>query len=168
MKIRSWKSRKIDIFPKGLTHGFGIKMVIFRTFFFFRQNRLEKCLLRYSRMNKGLSRLWTQEVETVEKFTFFSKGLTLGFGIKMAILSNFFFFGKIGKKKVFYDILQHKNSFLGYKNNKFEKKLTFFLQRLSHGFGLRMAIFPTFFFRQYRLGKCLLPYSRTKKRIFRL
>ena len=40
MKKGSWKSRKIDSFPKGLTHGFGIKMAIFRTFFF-RQNRLE-------------------------------------------------------------------------------------------------------------------------------
>ena len=32
-KTRSSKSRKIDIFPKGLTHGFGPKMVIFRSFF---------------------------------------------------------------------------------------------------------------------------------------
>ena len=32
-KIRSSKSRKIDIFQKGLTHGFGPKMAIFRTFF---------------------------------------------------------------------------------------------------------------------------------------
>ena len=29
------KSRKIDIFPKGLTHGFRSKMAIFPTFFFF-------------------------------------------------------------------------------------------------------------------------------------
>ena len=33
MKTTSLKTRKIDIFPKGLTHGFGIKMVIFRFFF---------------------------------------------------------------------------------------------------------------------------------------
>ena len=33
-KKRSSKSRKIDIFPKGLTHGFGPKMAIFATFFF--------------------------------------------------------------------------------------------------------------------------------------
>ena len=29
IKTRSSKSRKIDIFPKGLTHGFGPKMAIF-------------------------------------------------------------------------------------------------------------------------------------------
>ena len=34
IKTRSLKSRKIDIFPKGLTHGFGPKMGIFPTFFF--------------------------------------------------------------------------------------------------------------------------------------
>ena len=33
-KKRSSKSRKIDIFPKGLTHGFGPKMAIFSTSFF--------------------------------------------------------------------------------------------------------------------------------------
>ena len=33
MKTRSWNSRKIVIFPKGLTHGFGIKMASFWTFF---------------------------------------------------------------------------------------------------------------------------------------
>ena len=33
IKTRSSKSEKIDIFLKGLTHGFGTKMVIFLTFF---------------------------------------------------------------------------------------------------------------------------------------
>ena len=33
-KNRSLKSRKIDIFPKGLTDGSGPKMAIFLTFFF--------------------------------------------------------------------------------------------------------------------------------------
>ena len=33
-KQENQKSRKIDIFPKGLTHGFRPKMAIFPTFFF--------------------------------------------------------------------------------------------------------------------------------------
>ena len=33
MKTRSSKSRKIDVFLKGLTHGFGPKMAIFPTSF---------------------------------------------------------------------------------------------------------------------------------------
>ena len=63
MKTRSSKSRKIDIFPKRLTHGFGPKMAIFPTFFL----------------------------------------------------------GNIDQENVFYDILERKNAFLGYKNNKFKK-----------------------------------------------
>ena len=55
-KTRSSKTRKIDIFPKGLTHGFGQKMAIF-PFLFFRKYRPTKCLLRYSRTKKCLSRL---------------------------------------------------------------------------------------------------------------
>ena len=32
-----------------------------------------------------------------------------------------FFFGNMGKENVFYDILERKNVFLGYKNKKFKK-----------------------------------------------
>ena len=32
-----------------------------------------------------------------------------------------FFLGNIGREIVFYDILEHKNAFLGYKNKKFKK-----------------------------------------------
>ena len=48
IKKTSSKKQKIDIFSKGLTHGFGLKMAIFPSFFF-RPFRPEKCLLRYSR-----------------------------------------------------------------------------------------------------------------------
>ena len=36
IKTKSLESRKIDIVPKGLNDGFGKKMAIFQTFFFFR------------------------------------------------------------------------------------------------------------------------------------
>ena len=62
-KTRYLKSRKIDIFPKGLTHGFGQKMAIFPTFF----------------------------------------------------LRN------IEQENVFYDIRERKNASLGYKNKNFKK-----------------------------------------------
>ena len=71
------------------------------------------------------------------KIDIFPKGLTHGFGPEMAIFPNFFFLGNIGKKNVFYDILERKNAFLGYKNKKSKrsKKLTFF-QRFSKGFSM--------------------------------
>ena len=48
------------------------------------------------------------------------------------------------------------------------EKVDIFPEGLTHGFGPKIAIFPTFFFRQYRPGKCLLRYSRTKKHLSRL
>ena len=57
------------------------------------------------------------------------------------------FLGNIGQEKVFYDILERKNAFLGYKNNKFKKSKNLdFCKGLTHGFGLKLAIFPSFFF----------------------
>ena len=50
-------------------------------------------------------------------------GLNHGFGPKKAIFYNFFFLRNIDKEKVFYNILERKNSFLGYKNQKFTKSL---------------------------------------------
>ena len=46
-------------------------------------------------------------------------GLTHGFGPKMVIFPTFFL-NNIGQENVFYDILDRKNAFLGYKN-KFKK-----------------------------------------------
>ena len=62
IKTKSSKNHKIDIFKKGLAHGFGRKMDIFPTLFVW-QYSLGKCLLRYSRTNKRLSRLLKQEVQ---------------------------------------------------------------------------------------------------------
>ena len=44
-----------------------------------------------------------------------------GFGPKMAIFLTFFFLGFFGQENVFYDILERKNSFLGYKNMMLKK-----------------------------------------------
>ena len=51
----------------------------------------------------------------------FPKGLTHGFGPKMAIFPTFIFLRNIGQKNVFYHILEWKKAFLGYKNKKFKK-----------------------------------------------
>ena len=51
----------------------------------------------------------------------FSKVVNPLFWSKNGHFSKLFFLGDIGKENVFYDILQRKNSFLGYKNKKFKK-----------------------------------------------
>ena len=58
-----------------------------------------------------------------------------------------FFLGNIGQENVFYDILERKNAFLGYKNKKFKKSKNWrFPNGLTHSFGPKMAVLPTFFF----------------------
>ena len=57
----------------------------------------------------------------VLKMDIFLKWLTHGFGPKMAIFPTCFFLGNIDQEHVFYDILERRNAFLGYKNKKFKK-----------------------------------------------
>ena len=55
------------------------------------------------------------------KIGIFAKGLTHGFGPKLAIFPSFIFLGIIGQENVFYDILERRNAFLGSKNSKLKK-----------------------------------------------
>ena len=58
-----------------------------------------------------------------------------------------FFLGNIGQENVFYDILGRKKAILGYKNKKFKNsKNGHFSKGVTHGFGPKMTILPTFFF----------------------
>ena len=81
-----------------------------------------------------------------------------------------FFLGNIGQENVFYDILERKNAFLGYKNNNFKRsKNCHFSKRVNPWFLSKNGHFSKFFFfRQNRVGNCLLRYSGTKKRLTRL
>ena len=94
----------------------------------------------------------------VEKLTFFHVLFLSMVLVEKWPFSQLFFLGNIGQENVFYDSEETKNAFLGYKNNKLEKveKLRFFQKGLTHRSGPKMAIFSSFFFRQYGPGKCLL------------
>ena len=87
---------------------------------FFRQYSEGKYALRYSRTKKRLFRL-KKEMFKKSKNWHFSKGVNLWFWSKNGHFSKFFFLGNIGQENVFYDILERKNAFLGYKNKKFKK-----------------------------------------------
>ena len=77
----------------------------------------------------------------------FSKGINPWFWSKNGYYFNFFFLGNMGHEKVFYDILERKNGFLGHKTKCLNsRKIDIFPKGLTHAFGLKMAIFPTFFF----------------------
>ena len=89
----------------------------------------------------------------------------------MVLVQNWPFFhhlllANIGQEKVFYDILERKNAFLGYKNNKFKKsKNCNFCKGANPWFWSKIGHFSMFFFRYFRAGKSVLRYSRTKKRL---
>ena len=83
-----------------------------------------------------------------------SKGDNPWFCSKKGHFSNFFFFVTIGKKRSFTIFKNEKTPFEAIKTTSSKKR--------------KMAIFPPFFFRQYRPGKCLLRYSPTKKQLSRL
>ena len=76
----------------------------------------------------------------------FRKGLTHGFCPKIAIFSTFFL-GIINQENVFYDILERKNAFLGYKNKKFKKsKKGHFSKGVNPWFWSKTGHFSNFFF----------------------
>ena len=122
-------------------------MAIFPTFFF-REYRPGKCLLRYFRTKKRPSRLEKQEVQKVEKLTFFPYiGVNPSFWSKNGHFSNFLFLGNIGQENFFYDILEPKNAFLGFKNKNFKKsKNWYFSNGVNPSFWSKNGHFFNFLF----------------------
>ena len=99
----------------------------------------------------------------------FFKGVNPWFWFKNGHFSNFFFLGNIGQENVLYEMLERKNAFLGYKNNKFIKSKNWhFSKGVKPWFRSKNFSSFFFFFRQYGPVKCLLLYSRTKNRLSRL
>ena len=89
------------------------------------------------------------------KNSHFFKGVNPSFWSKNGHFSNFFSLCNIGQENVFYNILERKNAFLGYKTKfKKSKNIDIFPKGLTHGFGIKIGIFRTFFFKQNRPGKC--------------
>ena len=80
-----------------------------------------------------------------------------------------FFLRNIGQENVFYDILERKNAFLGYKNKKFKtSKNWHFCNGLTHGFGPKMAIFLIFFLSNIGQENVFYDILEAKKRLSRL
>ena len=76
----------------------------------------------------------------------FPKGLTHGFGLKMAFFQ-IFFKGNIRQENVFYVFLERKNAFLGYKSKKFQKSKNWhFSKGVNPWFSSKNGHFSNFFF----------------------
>ena len=107
IKTRSSKTQKLDIFKKGLTHGFGSKMAIVETFFFYAIQGRE---MSFTFQNKKTPFQYIKTSSSKSgKIAIFPKALTHGFGPKMAILATFFFLA-ISARKMFFTIFQNKKT----------------------------------------------------------
>ena len=164
--FKKWK--KCD-FCKGVNPWFWSKIGHFSTFFFQAKQARKMCFTIFQNEKTPVEAIKTRSSKS-RKIEIFPAGINPWFWSKTSHISIFFFLGIIGQENVFYDILEQKTAFLGYKNSKFKKwkKMAIFAKGLTNGSGLKLAIFLSFVFRHYRVGKCVLRYSRTKKRLSRL
>ena len=154
IKTRSLKSRKTDISLQGLTHGFGSKIALFDLFLLGNITQENVCYDILERKNAFLG--YKNKKSKKSENRHFSKEVIPGFWFINGKFLNFFF-GNKGHGNVFYDIVERQNAFLGNKNKKFKtSKIDIFLKWLTHDFGPKMVVFSSFFFRQYRPGKCFL------------
>ena len=121
------------------------KWPFFQFFFLGNIGREYLCYDILERKNVFLS--YKNKKSKKSKNSHFQKGLTDGFGPKMAIFPTFFFLGNIGRENVFNDILERKNLFLSYKNKKSKKsKNSHFSKRVNPWFCSKNGHFSNFFF----------------------
>ena len=111
------QTKKIDIFPKGLTHGLNQKMAIFLTFFFLGNVGQENvCYDILEQKNDFLD--YKDKKFKQSKNSHFFKGVNPSFWSKNGHFTNFFSLGNICQQNVFYDILEGKNASLGYEKKE--------------------------------------------------
>ena len=126
LKTRRSKSRKIDIFPKGFTQGFGSKMDNFSSSVFQVIYARNMCFTIFQNEKNAFLGDKNKKFKK-SKNCLFSKGINPWFWSKNGIFSTSFFLGKIGQENVFYDILERKNTFLGIKTRSLKsRKIPFF------------------------------------------
>ena len=68
-----------------------------------------------------------------------------------------FFLGNIGQENVFYDILERKNAFLGYKNKKFKK---------SKNWPFSKEVYPWFLVQKWPFFQLFLLGNISQKNVF--
>ena len=141
-KNKKFKKSKNCHFFKGDRPWFWSKMAIFPTYYFQAIQVRKMCFMVFQNRKTTFYSIKQKKAQKVEKLTFFQRGQSTVL-VKNGLFLTYFFLGNIGQENVFYDILEQKNNFLGYKNKKFKKSKNC---HFSKGY----------FFRQYRLGKCVL------------
>ena len=74
--------------------------------------------------------------------------------VKKLNFFHLFISGKTNQENELHDMVEGKNAFLDYKNNKLRKsKIGIFPKGLVPGFGQKLELFPSFYLRQNRPRK---------------
>ena len=144
IKTRSSKSRKIDIFPKGLTHGFGPKMAILPTFVFL-GNIGQKNVFSDTIKRTNAFLAYKNKKFKKSKNSNFSKTVNQWFWPEKGHFSNIFF-QAIQARKISFTIFQNDKTPVQAikKGTSNRRKIDIFPKGLTHCFGPKMAIFLTF------------------------
>ena len=139
------KLKKIDIFPKGLTNGFGPKMAIFPTFIF---KEIQARKMSFTIFQNGKTSFQAIKTRSSKrrKIDIFTNGFTHSSGAKMAIFPTFFY-QEIYARKMSFTIFQNeKPPFQAIKRRSSKSRtIDIFSKGLTHGFGPKMAFFQIFF-----------------------
>ena len=156
MKRRSSKSRKIGIFPKGLTHGFDPKMAISPTFFLQPIQARKMSFTIFLNEKTPFQAIKRRSLKSRE-IDIFPKGLNHGCGPKMANFPTFFLQRMQARKMSFTLFQNEKTPFQTIKSTSLKsRKIDIFPKGANPWFGSKNGrFFNFFFFRQYRPGKYL-------------
>ena len=145
IKRRSSKSRNIDFFPKGLAHGFCLKMALFSTFIFYVIQARKMSFTIFQNEKAPFQAIKTKSLKS-RKIDILPKGLTHGFGQKMAVFPTFIFYVIQARKMCFTIFQNEKTPFQTIKKRSSKtRKIDIFLKGLTHTLGPTMALFPSFF-----------------------
>ena len=144
-KTRSSKSRKINIFPKGLTHGFGLKMTNFPTFFF-RNIGHEHVFYDILKQKNSFLGYKNKEIKK-SKNCHFSKGVNPWFWSRNGHFSKFFFYA-IYTTKMYAMILYNEKTPFEAKKTRSSKspKINIFPKGVNLWFWSKNGHFSNFFF----------------------
>ena len=144
IKTTSSKSGKIDIFPKGLTHGFGQKHAIFVSFFL---GNIGQENVFYDILEQKNAYLPNENNKLKKsKNLHFSKGVNPWFYSKIGHFSNLFFLDIQARKSCFMIFQNAKTSFYAIKRRSSKsRKIDIFPKALSHGFAQKWPFLHLFF-----------------------
>ena len=154
IKTTSPRSRKIDIFPKGLTHVFGPKMAIFSSFSF-QAIRAKKMSFMILQIEKNPFQAIKTRSSKSPNIDIIPKGLTHGFWFKNGHFSNFFFQAIQARKLTFMVFQSEKTPLLTIKtNSSVSRKFDIiFSKRVTPWFWSKNGHFSNFFFQAIQARK---------------